>query len=64
MDYGMTARVAAPFDDVVDRRTEPSRLLEAQSELDALDDVDAHDRGRERGVEPAVPVDVGAEPDG
>ena len=55
--------VAPTLDDVVDRRAEPAGLLEAEPELDALDDVDAHHRGGERGVEPAVPVDVGAEPD-
>ena len=52
------AVVAAALDDVVDRRAEPARLLEPEPELDALDDVDAHDRRGERGVEPAVPVDV------
>ena len=57
------ATLAAPLDDVVDRRAEPARLLEPQPELDALDDVDAHDRRGQRGVEPAVPVDVRAEPD-
>ena len=52
------------LDDVVDRRAEAARLLEAEPELDALDDVDAHDGRRERGIEPAVPVDVRAQPDG
>ena len=52
-----TAAVAA-LDDVVDGRSEPARLLEPETELDALDDVDAHDRCRQRGIEPAVPVDV------
>ena len=57
------AVLVAALDDVVDGRPEPPRLLEAEPELDALDDVDAHDRRGQRGVEPPVPVDVRAEPD-
>ncbi len=58
------AGLAAALDDVVDGRPEPPGLLEPEPELDALDDVDAHDRGRQRGVEAPIPVDVRAEPDG
>ena len=47
----------------MDRGPEPSRLFEAEPELDTLDDVDAHDRGRQRGIEAPVPVDVRSEPD-
>ena len=57
-----TAAVAA-LDDVVDGRSESARLLEPEPELDALDDVDAHDRCGEGGIEPAVPVDVRPKPD-
>ena len=56
--------LAAALDDVVDGRAEPPRLLEPEPELDALDDVDAHDRGRQRGIQPTIPVDVRAQPDG
>ena len=55
--------VAATLDDVVDARAEPPGLLEPEPELDALDDVDAHDRRGQGGIEPAIPVDVRAEPD-
>ena len=55
--------LATSFDHVVDRRTESPRLLEPKPELDALHDVDAHDRGRQRGIEPAIPVHIRAEPD-
>src|SRR3970282_2780504 len=55
--------VGPPVDDVVNGAAEAARLLEPQAQLDALDDVDAHDRGGERGVETAIPVDVRAEPD-
>ena len=37
--------------------------LEAVADLDALDGLDAHQRGREPGVEPPVPVHVRAEAD-
>ena len=57
------AIVVASGDDVVDGRAEPPRLLEAEPELDALHDVDAHDRRGQRGIEPAIPVDVRPEPD-
>ena len=55
------AALAAPLDDVVDRRPEPARLLEPEAEFDAFDDVDAHDRGRKLGVQPPVPLDVRAQ---
>ena len=56
-------RLAAALDHVVDLRAEPARLLEPEPELDALDDVDAHDRRGERRVQPPIPVDVRPEPD-
>ena len=44
---------------------EPKRRVcsKPEPELDALDDVDAHDRGGQRRIEPAVPVDVRPESD-
>ena len=57
------AVVPATLDDIVDARPEAARLLEPEPELDALDDVDAHDRRGQRAIEPAVPVDVRPEPD-
>jgi hypothetical protein len=57
------AALAATLDDVVDGRSEAPSLLEAQPELDALDDVDAHDRRGQGRVQPAVPMNVGTDPD-
>ena len=58
------AAVLAPaLDDVVDGRAEAAGLLEPETELDALDDVDAHDRRGQGRIQTSVPVDVRAEPD-
>ena len=56
----LQAVVAA--DDLVHRQAAADAgQLEAVADLDALDRLDAHERGGEPGVEPAVPVDVAAE---
>ena len=45
---------------VVRGRTAAARRLEAVAELDALDGLDPHQRRRQAGIEPPIPVDVAA----
>ena len=54
---------AGRVDLVVDRAAAPVDHAEAQSDLDALDRRDPHDRARQRAVEPRVPLRRGAEAD-